>query len=194
MNPTGHGVDTPRHAMPGVHRPFPICLLAGLLAAAASFLPSTACGEELKVGFVNVPRVMDAAPQAEAARNRIDEEFAPRDRDLLLLQRELNEAEDRLVKNSAIMSSGERTKLEEEIRGLRRELRRSQEEFREDLNLRRSQELSRLQRKVTEVIQSLARAEAYDVILTDGVVFAGERVDITGKVIDRLKAESESTN
>ena len=146
------------------------------------------------MGFVAVPRVMDSAPQAIAARARIDDEFAPRDRELVLLQRELNEEEDRLVKNSAIMSATERTRLEEDVRRLRRELRRSQEEFREDLNLRRSQELSKLQRNITEVIQALARAESYDIVLTDGVVFAGERVDITERVIERLRVESESGN
>ena len=176
--------------IPLLRKYFLICAVAtaGLVAHPA------ASGEELKVGFVAVPRVMDSAPQAIAARARIDDEFAPRDRELVLLQRELNEEEDRLVKNSAIMSATERTRLEEDVRRLRRELRRSQEEFREDLNLRRSQELSKLQRNITEVIQALARAESYDIVLTDGVVFAGERVDITERVIERLRVESESGN
>ena len=172
----------------------PIFVLTGVVVAAGIFVQPAAFGQDLKVGFVNVPRVMDAAPQAKAARERIDDEFAPRDRELVLLQRELNEQEDLLVKNSAIMSAAELNRLEEEVRRLRRELRRSQEEFREDLNLRRSQELSKLQRKITEVIQWLANSDDYDIILTDGVVFAGERVDITQRVIDRLRVESESDN
>ena len=180
--------------MPGRFRLLRKCLLVGAVAAAGYAVAPAAFGQEIKVGFVNVPRVMEAAPQAIAARARIDDEFAPRDRELVLLQRELNEQEDHLVKNSAIMSASERTKLEEEVRRLRRELRRSQEEFREDLNLRRSHELSKLQRNITEVIQALARADSYDIILTDGVVFAGERVDITELVIDRLRVESESGN
>ena len=169
-------------------------LLAGVVAVAGYAVQPAAFGQEFKVGFVNVPRVMEAAPQAIAARARIDDEFAPRDRELVLLQRELNEQEDHLVKNSAIMSASERTKLEEDVRRLRRELRRSQEEFREDLNLRRGQELSKLQRNITEVIQALARADDYDIVLTDGVVFAGERVDITDLVIDKLRVKSESGN
>ena len=162
--------------------------------AAGYAVQPAALGQEFKMGFVNVPRVMEAAPQAIAARARIDDEFGARDRALVLIQRELNEQEDHLVKNSAIMSTSERTQREEDVRRLRRELRRSQEEFREDLNLRRSQELSKLQRNITEVIQALARVERYDIILTEGVVFAGERVDITEKVIDRLRVESESGN
>ena len=169
----------------------------GLVAVALSLgllLHSAAFAEPFKIGFVNVSRVMDAAPQAEVARGRIEQEFAPRDRELLQYQRRVRAEEDRLAKNSAIMSASERTSVEEELRRLKRELRRSQEEFHEDLNLRRSQELSKLQRKITEVVQSMARSEAYDLILTDGVVFAGERVDITDAVIERLKAEFRGTN
>jgi outer membrane protein len=92
------------------------------------------------------------------------------------------------------MSASERQRQEGEIRALKREIRRLQDEFREDLNLRRSQELSQLQRKVTEVIQSLAKAENYDLILTDGVIYAGERVDITDKIIARLNSEFKNGN
>ena len=168
-------------------------LVAGALSSGVA-LPSAAFAEEFKIGFVNVSRVMDAAPQAEAARGRIEQEFAPRDRELLQYQRRVRAEEDRLAKNSAIMSASERTGVEEELRRLKRELRRSQEEFHEDLNLRRSQELSKLQRKITEVVQSMAKAEDYDLILTDGVVFAGERADITDTVIETLKAEFRGAN
>lgn len=165
-----------------------VALSLGMLLQSAAF------AEQFKIGFVNVSRVMDAAPQAEAARGRIEQEFAPRDRELLQYQRRVRAEEDRLAKNSAIMSASERTSVEEELRRLKRELRRSQEEFHEDLNLRRSQELSKLQRKITEVVQSMARSEDYDLILTDGVVFAGERVDITDTVIERLKVEFRGAN
>ena len=87
------------------------------------------------------------------------------------------------------MSDVERQRNETEIRAGKRELRRAQDEFREDLNLRRSQELSKLQQKVTEVIQVLAKAEKYDLIVSDGVIFAGSRVDITDMVLERLRAD-----
>ena len=193
-NPSSFPSDRRSSSMrAGVSMPW-LLLLTGVVVSTGMLVQPAAFGQDLKLGFVNVPRVMDSAPQAKAARERIDDEFAPRDRELVLLQRELNEQEDLLVKNSAIMSATELNRLEEEVRRLRRELRRSQEEFREDLNLRRSQELSKLQRKITEVIQWLANSDDYDIILTDGVVFAGERVDITQRVIDRLRVESESGN
>ena len=143
---------------------------------------------DFKVGFVNVAIVLDQAPQAAQARARIEREFAPRDREILTRQQQIRALEDNLVKNAAVLSASERERQEGELRQLKRDLRRSQEEFREDLNLRRSQELSALQRMVTEVIQDMARGENYDLIMTDGVVFAGEKVNITSRVIERLKS------
>ncbi len=149
------------------------------------FVPDVSA--EFKVGFVNVARVLDKAPQAEDARERIEKEFAPKDRRLLAQQKELRALEDQLVRDGAVMTEDQRVKLEQDIRGRRREMRRAQEEFREELNLRRNQELGKLQREVIEVIQELAKAEKYDLVVSDGVLFAGERVDITDRVIGRLK-------
>lgn len=158
--------------------------LAGLVAGAP------AAHAQLKVGVVNVGRVMDEAPQAEAARTRLEREFAPRDREILAQQKELRSLEDKLVKNAAVMSESERQRQETRIRSLKRELRRLQDEFREDLNLRRAQELSKLQTRVGEIIRSMGSKQKYDLILTgDGVIHAGGKIEITDSVIKVLKAE-----
>ena len=164
---------------------------AGLILAIGTLAAQPAVAE-VKVGFVNVAKVLELAPQAEAARNRIEREFAPKDRELLEQQKEVRGLEDRLVKNAAVLSEAERQRQEAEIRASKRELRRAQDEFREDLNLRRSQELSKLQQKVTEVIQALAKAENYDLIVSDGVIFAGQRVDITDMILERLRSDFKS--
>jgi outer membrane protein len=161
---------------------------AGLVLTLSVFA-APAASAETKLGFVNVAKVLELAPQAEAARNRIEREFAPKDRELLQQQKDVRSLEDRLVKNAAVLSDVERQRNETEIRAAKRELRRAQDEFREDLNLRRSQELSKLQQKVTEVIQVLAKAEKYDLIVSDGVIFAGSRVDITDMILERLRAD-----
>lgn len=168
-------------------------IAAALLGLVLQFAPTLALAQ-IKVGFVNISKVLDKAPQAESARERIEKEFAPRDRELLEQQKEIRALEDKVVKNGAVMSASERQRQESEIRSLKREIRRLQDEFREDLNLRRSQELSKLQRKVTEVIQELAKAESYDLVVTDGVIYAGERVDITDRVIGQLTAEFKKSN
>jgi outer membrane protein len=160
--------------------------LAFSLAWAAA---GPALAADIKVGFVDVSRVLDQSPQAEEARQRIQAEFAPIDQEIVRQQREVRTLEDQLVRDGAIMANEERMRLERDVLSRKRELRRLQEEFREDLNLRRNQELQKLQRQVVLTIRAMAKAEGYDLVISDGVLFASERVDITGMVLERLVEE-----
>ncbi|NIR32068.1 MAG: OmpH family outer membrane protein [Gammaproteobacteria bacterium] len=141
----------------------------------------------MKVGFVNPAKVLENAPQAKEAREQLEQEFAPRERKLSTAETTLREMEERLKRDGAVMKESERRELEREILAERRELKRDQQAFKEDLNIRRNEETRKLQRQLYQTIVSMAEREGYDLIVTDGVVFASERVDITDKVLERLK-------
>lgn len=156
----------------------------------AVLLPlGSAAAATLKLGFVNIAKVMEDAPQAEEARARLESEFAPRDQELVKAQEALKGLEDRLATDGAVMSDSTRHQLERRIIEQRREIRRSRDEFREDFNIRRNEELRKLQERVSEAISSLARDNGYDMILTNSVVYSSERVEITDLVLKRLRDE-----
>lgn len=141
---------------------------------------------ELKIGVVNAQKVLEQAPQAEAARKRLDGEFAPRDKAVTEMQKELRRDEERLEKDGAIMSEPERQKLEREIVAGKRDFKRKQEEFREDLNGRRNEEFGKLQKLIADVILNVAKSGGFDLVLTDGVLYASDKVDMTDVVLQRL--------
>jgi outer membrane protein len=64
---------------------------------------------------------------------------------------------------------------------------RMQREYREDLNMRRNQELATLFERADRVIKQIADAEKFDLILQEAV-YRSARIDITDRV---LKALSE---
>ncbi len=163
--------------------------LISCVAAVAALLwtGAAACAEDYRIGVVNPIKVLEAAPQAEEARKRLEREFAPRDRNLVGIQKKVKGLEDKLAKDGPVMSETERRKLERDIISGKRDLKRDQDEFREDLNLRRNEEFGKIQREVVQAIQTLAKEEGYDIIVGEGVIFASERVDLTPKVVDRLK-------
>ncbi len=150
-------------------------------------LGSAVRAEEIKIGFVNVAQVLQQAPQAADAKKRLEREFAPRDKRIVAQQKELKKLQEKMARDSAVMSDAERRKLERDILSKQRELKRAQEEFREDFNLRRNEELGKLQRKIFEAIKTLAKEENYDLLLTDGVVYASDKVDVTDKVQKKLQ-------
>ena len=155
------------------------------LAAVVSLFAGTAMAE-MKVGFVDTAKLMESAPQVKEAQSKIEAEFAPREKELVELQRKIRAQEDRLSRDSAVMSESENTKLERDILAMRRDLKRSQEEFRDDLNIRRNEVLAKLQREIFDAIVAFAKAQNYDLIMGQGVVYSSERVDITEAVLKQL--------
>jgi outer membrane protein len=155
-----------------------------VLALAA--IPGIASAE-LKIGVVNAIKILEGAPQAEAARKQLEKEFASRDRDLVARQKSIKEMEDRLSREGATMSEADARKLERDIVSKRRDLKRDQDEFREDVNLRRNEEFGKIQKEIVQSIQDVAKSQGYDLILGEGVIYANEKTDITNAVLDRLR-------
>ena len=136
---------------------------------------------------------MNQAPQAEAAREKLKNEFKSRDEKIVALQKDLKKLEDEISKNTAVISESVRKKNERKIVSLKRDIKRAKEEFNEDLNIRRNEELTKLQKKVYETIVALAKDKNYDVIFGDSVLYASKRVDLTEQVLEKLKNEFSQT-
>ncbi|HQC72915.1 MAG TPA: OmpH family outer membrane protein [Candidatus Competibacteraceae bacterium] len=160
-----------------------------LLTAVALVLPlSLAQAADLKIGFVSVAKILSSAPQAEAASKRLEQEFAPRQKGLVEAQKSVRKLEEKLSKDGAVMSESQRRSLENDIRNQLRDLNRTNAELREDFNLRRNEELGKFQKQVLEVINGLAKEEGFDLVVNDGAtLYASPQVDITDKVLSRLK-------
>jgi outer membrane protein len=141
---------------------------------------------EVKIGFVNIIQVMEQAPQADIARNELEQEFSGRDAKLTAERDAIIELEKKLQTDGEFMSTDELDELERTIARRKLEFNRDREELQEDFNIRRNEELSKLQRAVYDVIVQVAKAENYDLMVTERVLYASERIDITDKVLNRL--------
>lgn len=161
----------------------PALMIVGMHAAISA---------ETNIGFVDTARVLKQAPQAEQARKKLESEFAPRDKKIIEMQKQLKDMEDELSKNVSVMSDLVRKKKEREIISQKRDIKRAKEEFNEDLNIRRNEELTKLQKLVYETIVNLAREKNYDIILGDNVLYSSDRVDITDDVLERLRENFRS--
>ncbi len=141
---------------------------------------------ELKIGFVNVPKVLEKAPQAEKAKQRLEKEFSPRDKQLVAQQQEVIKLEEKYNKDSKVMAEPARRKLESDIIAKKRDAKRAQQEFSEDFNQRRNEELGKLQRRIVDAIKELAKEENFDLLLTDGVIYTNDDIDVTARVQAKL--------
>lgn len=155
-------------------------------AIALVIFAGTAVAAEYKIGFVNTERLFREATPAKRAQAKIEKEFATRDAEIQKLAKQVRDVQSALDRDGATMAETERRNKERDLANQSRDLQRMQREFREDLNLRRNEELSGIQERANKVIQQIAEAEKFDLILQDPVVFASPRIDITDKVIKAL--------
>lgn len=121
--------------------------------------------------------------------SRLEKEFSARGKSLEAKLKGLRADQDKLTKDSAILGADEQKAKERKMLADQRELKRLQDEYSEDLSIRRNEELRKLEQKIAQTIVDLAKKESYDLVVYQGVIFASDKVDMTAKVLQLLKAQ-----
>ena len=150
----------------------------------------------LKIGVVDINRLFSESPQFQEARAKLEDEFAPRQREIIAMQTALGEKAKKLEKDISVMGESEREAAQRELRNSERDIARAQNEFREDAQVRENEFLQQVQQNVLQEIIVYGQEQGYDIILPagpGGAVFASPKVDVTAPLIERLKAKSSGS-
>jgi outer membrane protein len=164
-----------------------IMIKAGVLAVLLGMAVAQAA--DFKVGVVDTERVLRESAPALMAESKIEKEFSGRDQEIKKLMKQAKELQALLEKEDSKFSDADRRNKERELTSMNSELQRMQREFREDLNLRKNEELAIVLEQANKAIQAIAEADKYDLILQEAV-YRNPKIDITEKVIKHL-AESK---
>jgi outer membrane protein len=163
-----------------------------MAASALAALPAMAA--EPKIGVVDFQRLAIESPQGKAVMESMRAEFAPRERTLQAQGQAMKAKEEKLQKDGATMSEDQRARAEKELRDGARDFERAKGEFQDDMNARRNEELSRLQRTIVEEVRTYGKAQGYDLILAqEGVIYNASASDITPAVLSALTARGGTT-
>ena len=164
--------------------------LAWIVALAGTCAVLPAWSAELKIGVVDYGKLMEESPQAKTVVEAIRTEFTPRQRDLQNQQTTLKAKEDKLQKDGATMTEDQRQRTEKELRDSYRDLSRKQQEVQDDFNARRNEEMSRLQRTLIEEVRVYAKAQNFDLVVADGVIYSNPSLDITPQILTALQSHA----
>ena len=156
-------------------------ILAAVLASAAM----AAGAADMKIGFVNTERVFREAAPAKRAQQVLEREFSARNAELGKLEKEGRDLQQELERENVTMPEATRREKERQLADISRNFQRIQREIREGLNLRRNEELAKVQERATRVINQIAEQEKFDLVIQEAV-FASSRIDITERVIRAL--------
>ena len=142
--------------------------------------------EIFKIGYVVVEKILKEAPQTAASNKKLEKEFKSRTDGLQKKVKSIQKQEKDFNKNSVTMSGTDRQKAQKKIQNSKIEIQRIERELREDIDIRRREEIGKLQQKINEAIEEMAKTDKYDLILYQGVAFASKEIDITDKLIKVL--------
>jgi len=156
-----------------------------LVATALSFGANVSAAE-LKIGYVQVDKILQEAPQTAETGKKLEREFSPRTAELERLQKQIRDIEAQLDRESLTISETDRKNKERDASNLKIDFQRKQRELREDINLRKNEELGTLQDRINKAVTSVAEADGYDLVVYGGVAFASKKIDITDKVLKAL--------
>ena len=152
----------------------------------AVLLPAVSAQSVTRIGFVDPVRLIEQAPQGAKALESLEDEFRAREEELKNLHDRVQTMEADLEKNILVIDATDAQTRQREIENLKRRLARSQQEAREDYNLRRNEELAKLQTLVRQVIVDLARDRGFDLVV-EQAVYVSDAVDITDQVLEVLE-------
>ncbi len=162
-------------------------LTAACMIIASAAIPFSGYANEIKIGIVNTERVLIESAPAVRAQKKIEKEFMPRDQELKKMAVQVKVLQEQLEKEGMALPETDRRSKERELANLNREYQRAQRQMREDLSLRQNDEFATIQLNASKVIQAIAEAEKYDLILQlQDSVYRSQRIDITDKVIKAL--------
>lgn len=165
-------------------RILPILLMLCMVVA------TPAMAQQLRVGYVDMKRVLDSAPQVLAGRDQLDLEFRPRNEAIEFQDRQAQAMEDRLQLGD--IADDARVRLERDLREMRRAVNRQKEDLRDELSFRRTEEVQKLEDQINQAVQQIAHDSGYDLILSSPVIYADPSLDITEQILKQLRVEYEA--
>ncbi len=168
-------------------------LFPGLVLAWAVALFGTVSAlaqDAVRIGYVDMKRLLDHAPQVIEGRERLEAEFDARDDRLGLDERRLQTMRQSLAREREVLATEEVLQREDAIESLARAIERTRQQLRDELRLRSEQETERAWSTLNAAVIEHAREAGFDLILPSPVIYASARVDITDAVLARLRADS----
>ena len=161
-------------------------LVIAALFASPLVLTANVYADDYKFGYVQVDKILQEAPQTAESGKKLEREFSPKSQELDRMQKQIHDIETSLDKEGVTLSDTDRRNKERDVANLKIEFQRKQRELREDINLRKNEELASLQDRINKAVQTVADAEKFDLVVYGGVAYASKRIDLTDKVLKLL--------
>lgn len=165
-------------------------LVTGLILVSA-LMSANVIAAGVKIGVVSVERILTEAPQVDAVNTSMLERFGPQRDELQTAEKEITKMQENYKRNELVMTEDKLNDLKKEIIMKIQRLKQKEAQLSQEVRTVRNQELAVLQQQVRGIIDDIAKKGKYSLVLSEGVAFSDPKLDITDKVLDRMKSAFE---
>lgn len=162
-------------------------VISGFILMSA-ILSASVSAADLKIGVVSVERILTEAPQVDAVNTKMLERFGPQRDDLKAKEKEITKMQENYKRNELVMTEDKLNELKKDIITKIQVLKQTEAQLAQEVNTVRNQELAVLQQQVRGIIDDIAKKGKYSLVLSEGVAYTSKKLDITDKVLDKMKA------
>ena len=145
--------------------------------------------QSTKVGYVNVVRIENESALAKQSLDLLRKEFAPREQQLVEMQKQGNSLQAELEKSAATMPASDRIAREKRITAMLQQYQQMQRSMAEDFEIRKRESFGGFLAEVNTIIKNIAEAGKYDLIVQQAV-YNSAATDLTDEVMKELAKRS----
>ena len=155
-----------------------------LVALVFGFSVTSLLADPVKIGVVDLQKVIQTSNQMKVIQQKLEKEFKPRRDKLMEVETSLKEDMAKFERDRTVMSSTQKKDLEKKIVATQQQFERDGHQYQQELSTAHNEAMESLYSKVRSTISKIAQEEKYDLIIQkDAAPYSAEILDITQKVV-----------
>jgi outer membrane protein len=164
-------------------------VMIGSMAAGVSAQPAAtpATGpSSIKIGYIDVQRVLARSAAGVAAREQLEKERAGIQKEMDGRRQELEKLRDEIEKKGPLMTADARRDKQEQFERKRRDAARLADDFQKELERKESTLLQKVLQEVSGIIERVGKERGYYLVVEKrgaGVIYAAAEADLTDEII-----------
>ena len=142
-----------------------------------------------KIGVVNFQVVFQNLPETQMIESTVQEKMKAQNDELRSLEEQMTKLGEDFQRDQATLSNREKLEIQRKMEVLEATYKLKGQAFNEDAQRYMQQERNQILAKIAREAEAMAKAESFDVVLdATTVIYAAEAIDLSQKLITKLKA------
>ena len=143
---------------------------------------------DMKIGVLDLNKVMMDSPQVEAAKAKLKSKFDAREKEMVASQKAFQADIEKFNKESPTMKADAQKAAQQKIIEQQKKLQDAQSKFQNDLNTAQNEELKGIVKKIEGIVNKMAADKKFDLIVAKaGTAYNKPELEITSDVIAQMK-------